>query len=49
MKKFNYFYNGLSISKANFLQAVPENWESEVKYGEYSWGYYRAIELEINS
>lgn len=44
MKKYNYFYNGQPIPKAQFLQAVPENWESEVIDGEYSWGYYRATE-----
>jgi hypothetical protein len=44
MKTYNYFYDGTSITKAQFLAAVPENWESEVdEYGEYSYGYYRAI------
>ena len=45
MKKYNYFYDGQPITKVQFLQAVPENWESEVEYGEYSFGYYRAIEI----
>jgi len=44
MKKYNYFYNGQPISKAEFLKRVPENWETEVVAGEYSWGYYRATE-----
>jgi hypothetical protein len=44
MKTYNYFYDCTSITKAQFLAAVPENWESEVdEYGEYSYGYYRAI------
>jgi hypothetical protein len=46
MKKYNYFYNGQPIPKDQFLAAVPEGWEKEVKNGEYSWGYYRAIENE---
>jgi hypothetical protein len=46
MKKYNYFYDGQQIPKAQFLQAVPENWENEVIDGEYYWGYYRAIEIE---
>ncbi len=45
MKNYNYFHNGVAISKSNFLKVVPENWESEVdEFGEYSYGYYRAIE-----
>lgn len=46
MKKYNYFYNGTPITKAQFLTAVPNNWESEVVDCEYSWGYYRAIAIE---
>lgn len=46
MKKYNYFYNGQPIPKDQFLTAVPENWEDEVENGEYSWGYYRAVEIE---
>lgn len=45
MKKYNYFYNGVPITKAQFLSVIPENWESEVVNGEYSWGYYRAVEI----
>ena len=40
---YNYFYYGQAITKAEFLKHVPENWESEVKNGEYSYGGYRAI------
>lgn len=46
MKKYNYFYNGQPIPKSQFLAAVPENWENEVENGEFSWGYYRATEIE---
>ena len=46
MKTCNYFYDGTPITKAQFLKAVPENWENEVENGEYSWGYYRAVEIE---
>jgi len=48
MKQYNYFYNGQPIQKSQFLRVVPENWESEVENGEYSysWGYYRASEIE---
>lgn len=47
MKKYNYFYDGQAIPKSQFLENVPENWEEDVdEYGEYSWGYYRAIERE---
>jgi hypothetical protein len=45
-KKYNYFYNGQPISKKMFLAAVPKNWEDEVKEMEYSYGYFRAIEIE---
>lgn len=49
MKKYNYFYNGQPISKKIFLSVVPENWESEVdENGEYSFGYYRAVEIVEN-
>lgn len=44
MKTYNYFYDGTPITKAQFLKAVPENWEEEVENGEYSYGYFRAIE-----
>ena len=46
-KKYNYFYYGQSIPRANFIKEVPENWEDEVdEYGTYSWGGYRAVENE---
>jgi len=44
MKTYSYYYNGQSITKSQFLQSVPDNWESEVIDGEYSSGYYRAVE-----
>ena len=47
MKKYNFFYYGRSIPRANFEKAVPENWEDEVnEYGCYSWGGYEAIEID---
>jgi hypothetical protein len=46
MKKYNYFYNGQSITRKEFENNVPEDWQKEVnELGEFSWGYYRAIEL----
>lgn len=48
MKRFNYYYDGTAIPKERFLQAVPENWQEELnKYGEYSYGSYRAVEVEL--
>lgn len=45
--RFNYFYNGTPIPKENFIKAVPENWKDELdQFGEYSWGYYKASQLE---
>jgi hypothetical protein len=44
MKTYSYYYNGQPITKSQFLQSVPDNWESEVIDGEYSSGYYRAVE-----
>lgn len=42
--QYNYFHNWQPISKEAFLKAVPANWESELdEYGEYSYGYFRAI------
>jgi hypothetical protein len=46
MKKYNFFYNGTPITKAQFEKAVPESWEQEVENGVYSWGYYDAIEVD---
>jgi len=48
MRKFHFFYNGTPIQKSEFLKHVPENWEDNVnEYGEYSWGYYRASEIDV--
>ena len=41
---YNFFYYGQPITKKEFLANVPENWESEVVNGEYSYGGYRAVE-----
>ena len=45
-KKYNYFYYGTPIFKANFVKEVPDNWEDEVIDGTYSWGGYDAVEIE---
>ena len=42
---YNYYYNGQPIPKARFEANVPENWQEEIVNGEYSWGYYNAIQL----
>jgi hypothetical protein len=44
MKTYSYYYNGQPISKSQFMKSAPENWESEVIDGEYSNGYYRAVQ-----
>ena len=44
MKTYNYYYNGQPITRSQFLQSVPDNWENELIDGEYSNGYYRAVE-----
>jgi hypothetical protein len=46
MKKYNFFYDGRAITSKQFEASVPENWQDEVDNGEYSWGYYRASEIE---
>ena len=46
MKKYIFTYNGTPITKANFVKAVPNDWENEIENGEYTWGYYRAEEIE---
>ena len=45
-KRYIFSYYGSPIPKANFLKSVPENWESKVENGEFSWGGYRASEIE---
>ena len=46
MKKFNYFHNGVAITKLQFESNVPENWQENLdQYGEFSSGYYRAVEI----
>lgn len=43
-QKFNFFYNGVAITKSRFEENVPKNWENDLdKYDEYSYGYYRAV------
>ena len=46
-KNYNFFYYGMPISRAEFLKAVPNNWQDEVdEYGTYSWGGYRAVNID---
>ena len=48
-RKFNYFYNGTAIPRANFVANVPENWEKELdEFGNYSYGYYSAQSIDQN-
>jgi len=46
MKTYNYYYGRQPIPKSQFTSAVPKEWEKDVKNGEYSWGYYKAVEIE---
>ncbi len=40
---FNYFYNGVAITKSQFEFIVPQNWQDYLsEYGSYSYGYYKA-------
>jgi len=49
MKTYNYYYNGQPIPKSQFLSIAPENWESNLdEYGEFSFGYYRAVLNDLN-
>lgn len=42
---YNYFLEGIAITKKSFEENVPENWKGEVdEFGEYTYGYYRANE-----
>ncbi|MGI6033998.1 MAG: hypothetical protein ACOX69_11315 [Coriobacteriales bacterium] len=45
MKKYNYFYYVWRIPRAEFLKAVPENWQEEVVNGKYRWCGYKAVEI----
>jgi hypothetical protein len=44
--KYNYFYYGMPIPRAEFIKAVPSSWQDEVINGTYSWGGYRAIDID---
>lgn len=46
-KRYNFFYYGMPIPRAEFLKSVPENWEDEIdEYGCFSWGGYRVVEID---
>jgi len=47
MKTYIYSYDGLPITKDQFEKNVPKNWEKDVnEFGVYSYGYYKAKEIE---
>tara|TARA_R100001244_G_C5144220_1_gene128467 strand:+ start:672 stop:818 length:147 start_codon:yes stop_codon:yes gene_type:complete len=47
MKNYRFTYYGVAISKKNFLQSVPENWESDLnEFGCFSYGGYDATLIE---
>lgn len=47
MKRYNYYYDLLPITKAMFIKHVPEGWEIEVdEYGVYSYGLWKACECD---
>jgi hypothetical protein len=42
--QFNYFNNGVAITKSQFETIVSSDWKNNLnEYGEYSWGYFRAV------
>jgi hypothetical protein len=42
--QFNYFNNGVAITKSQFESVVPSDWQNNLnEYGEYSYGYFKAI------
>ena len=43
---YNYFYDGTAITGTTFKANVPEDWKYHVFNGEYSYGYYRAVERD---
>ena len=45
-KKYIFFYYGMPIQKGIFLKSVPENWQDEVVNGTFSWGGYRAVNID---
>lgn len=47
MKRYNYFYDKIPITKMAFLASVPDDWENDTdEYGDYSYGYYRAVRID---
>jgi len=45
MKNYNYYLNEMPIRQAAFRIAVPSGWELKVKNCVYTYGYYKAVEL----
>lgn len=47
MKKYNFFFNGTPITRAQFESVLyKKNWEKLVVNGEFTWGYYRATLID---
>lgn len=47
MKRYNYFYDKIPITKMAFLASVPDNWMDDLdQYGDYSYGYYKAVRID---
>lgn len=47
MKRYNYFYGPVPITKTAFISSVPDDWENDTdEYGEYYYGYYRAVRVD---
>jgi hypothetical protein len=43
---YYYYYNNTPITKRQFLDGVPENWEKKVINGYYTYGYYHAQRID---
>ena len=47
MKKFNFYYKNIPITRGQFEMNVPPNWQDKIdEYGCYSYGYYKAVERD---
>jgi len=44
MRKYYFYYCGKHITRIEFQDNVPHNWEELVKDYNYFYGYYHAIE-----
>ncbi len=47
MIKFNFTYDGTSITRKEFENNVPKEWMTDLnEFGNYSYGYYDATSYE---